>query len=144
MAYLLDTNHCIYLMNGWNNPKDKLSHQERNTVAAFSKIGNDVIYMCEASIGELVYGVERSKRKEYNLRKLKSLLLAVPPIPVTRSVWDIYGQTKAQLVKVGKIMPDIDLLISSAVKYNDLVLVGNDKHMNNLPESFIRENWAGV
>ncbi len=59
MAYLLDTNHCIYLMNGWNNPKDKLSHQERNTVAAFSKIGND-------------------------------------------------------------------------------------KHMNNLPESFIRENWAGV
>ena len=131
-------------MNGWNNPKDKLSHQERNTVAAFSKIGNDVIYMCEASIGELVYGVERSKRKEYNLRKLKSLLLAVPPIPVTRSVWDIYGQTKAQLVKVGKIMPDIDLLISSAVKYNDLVLVGNDKHMNNLPESFIRENWAGV
>ena len=100
--------------------------------------------MCEASIGELVYGVERSKRKEYNLRKLKSLLLAVPPIPVTRSVWDIYGQTKAQLVKVGKIMPDIDLLISSAVKYNDLVLVGNDKHMNNLPESFIRENWAGV
>ena len=131
-------------MNGWNNPKDKLSHQERNTVAAFSKIGNDVIYMCEASIGELVYGVERSKRKEYNLRKLKSLLLAVPPIPVTRSVWDIYGQTKAQLVKVGKIMPDIDLLISSTAKYNDLVLVGNDKHMNNLPESFIRENWAGV
>lgn len=131
-------------MNGWNNPKDKLSHQERNTVAAFSKIGNDVIYICEASIGELVYGVERSKRKEYNLRKLKSFLLAVPPIPVTRSVWDIYGQTKAQLVKVGKIMPDIDLLISSTAKYNDLVLVGNDKHMNNLPESFIRENWAEV
>lgn len=131
-------------MNGWSNPEGKLSHQERNTVAAFSKIEKNVIYMCEASVGELVYGVERSKRREYNLRKLKSLLLAVPPIPATRSVWDIYGQTKAQLREAGKAIPDIDLLISSTAKYYDLVLVGNDSHMNNLPESFVQENWARV
>lgn len=144
MAYLFDTNHCIYLMNGWNNPKSNLTPQERNTVEYFKRIENDVIYMCEASVGELFYGVERSQKKEYNLKKLKALLLAVPPIPVTRSVWEIYGHTKATLSKVGIIIPDIDLLIASTAKYHDMVLVANDKHMKNLPNSFPRENWAKV
>lgn len=144
MAYLFDTNHCIYLMNGWNRPESDLTTQERNTVESFKRIENDVIYMCEASVGELIYGVERSQRKEYNLRKLKALLLAVPPIPVTRSVWEIYGQTKAALSKIGIIIPDIDLLIASTAKYYDMILVGNDKHMKNLPDSFARENWARV
>lgn len=129
-------------MNGWNNPKSALTSQERNTVESFKRIENDVIYMCEASVGELIYGVERSQRKEYNLRKLKALLLAIPPIPVTRSVWEIYGETKAALSKIGIIIPDIDLLIASTAKYYDMILVGNDKHMKNLPDSFVRENWA--
>ncbi|MGD2088281.1 MAG: PIN domain-containing protein [Candidatus Aminicenantes bacterium] len=144
MAYLFDANHCIYLMNGWNNPESNLTAQERNTVEYFKRIENDVIYMCEASVGELVYGVERSQKKEYNLKKLKALLLAVPPIPVTRSVWEIYGKTKATLSKIGIIIPDIDLLIASTAKYHDMVLVANDKHMKNLPNSFVRENWASV
>ncbi len=142
MPYLFDTNHCIYLMNGWNNPEDSLTPQERNTVAAFKKKENDLIYMCEASVGELIYGVERSQRKEYNLEKLKVLLLAVPPIPVSRRIWEIYGQTKAALSRDGIIIPDIDLLIASTAKYYDMILVANDKHMKHLPDSFARENWA--
>jgi tRNA(fMet)-specific endonuclease VapC len=131
-------------MNGWNNPESNLTTQERNTVEYFKRIENDVIYMCEASVGELVYGVERSHKKEYNLKKLKALLFAVPPIPVTRSVWEIYGQTKATLSKIGIIIPDLDLLIALTAKYHDMVLVANDKHMKNLPNSFARENWAKV
>jgi predicted nucleic acid-binding protein len=53
MAYLFDTNHCIYLMNAWNSPEEKLSPQERNTIAAFNSMRNEVIYMSEASVGEL-------------------------------------------------------------------------------------------
>jgi len=144
MAYLFDTNHCIYLMNGWNNPESNLSPQERNTVESFKRIENDVIYICEASVGELVYGVERSQKKEYNLKKLKAFLLAVPSVPVTRSVWELYGKTKARLSKTGIIIPDIDLLIASTAKYYDMILVANDKHMKNLPNSFVRENWAAA
>ena len=129
-------------MNGWNNPQSVLTPQERNTVDSFKKKENDIIYMCEASVGELIYGVERSQRKKSNLEKLKALLLAVPPIPVTRSAWEIYGQTKAILSKNGIIIPDIDLLIASTAKYYDMVLVANDKHMRYLPDSFARENWA--
>jgi len=140
--YLFDTNHCIYLMNGWNNQEDKVTIQERNVVKTFNRKKDDVVYMSEASIGELLYGIERSQRKECNQKRLEVLLLAVPEIPITRNVWEIYGQTKAELSKIGKIIPDIDLLIASTAKCHDMILVANDKHMKNLPDSFVWENWS--
>ena len=142
MTYLFDTNHCIYLMNGWDSPVHRLTPQERSTVAAFGRIRNDVIYMSEVSVGELLYGVARSRRREYNRRRLEVLLSAVPPVPVTRGVWEIYGQTKAELSRDGKTIPDMDMLIASTAKYHSMILVANDKHMKYLPDSFVRENWA--
>ncbi len=142
MAYLFDTNHCIYLMNGWNTPEEHLSDRERNTVRTFNRLKDDVIYMSEASVGELWYGVERSQRKAYNRTRLNILMSAVPPLAVTRRIWELYGQTKAELSKTGKIIPDIDLLIASTAQYYQMVLVANDKHMQYLPVSFRRENWA--
>lgn len=142
MAYLFDTNHCIYLMNGWNTPVDKLSECERNTIVAFNRLHHDVIYMSEASVGELWYGVERSRRQDYNRTRLHILVLAVPPLPATRRIWELYGQTKAELSNVGKVVPDIDLLIAVTAKCHHMTLIANDKHMKHLPPSFLRKNWA--
>ena len=141
MAYLLDTNHCIYLMNGWNKPKNLLSPEELNIVTAYSK-ANKVVYISEASVGELLYGIERSQKKEYNRRNFEKLLLAIPPVPIDRATWEFYGQTKADLSRNGVIIPDMDLLIASTAKRYGLILVANDKHMSYLPDSFIRVNWA--
>jgi len=130
-------------MNGWGNPGNKLTPQELNTVAAFRRIrSNDAAYMSEASVGELLYGVARSQKREYNQRRLDILFSAVLPVPITRRIWEIYGETKAEQSRVGKIIPDMDLLIASTAKHHSMILVANDKHMQNLPGSFIRENWA--
>lgn len=142
MLYLLDTNHCIYLMNGWNAPDDKRSPEERNMARAYHRMQHDVVYMSEASVGELVYGVERSQRKESNQTRLNVFLSAIPPVPITRGVWELYGRTKAELSKIGKTVPDIDLLIAATAKYYNMVLIANDRHMRHLPSSFVRENWA--
>ena len=128
-------------MNGWNKPKGLLSSEELNVVAAYNK-ANAVAYISEASVGELLYGIERSQKKEYNRKNFEKLLLAVPPVPVDGAVWEIYGQTKAYLSRKGKIIPDIDLLIASTAKKYELTLVANDKHMRNLPDSFTWVNWA--
>jgi tRNA(fMet)-specific endonuclease VapC len=101
-----------------------------------------MVYMSEASLGELLYGVARSRKKEYNRRKFRVLLSAIPPLPIVRAVWEIYGETKAELSKRGKILPDMDLLIAASAKCYELTLVANDKHMKNLPDSFPWENWA--
>jgi tRNA(fMet)-specific endonuclease VapC len=129
-------------MNGWGTSADRLTPQEKNTVTAFGGIQDDTVYMSEVSVGELLYGVARSQKREYNRRRLEVLLSAVLPVPVTRSVWEIYGETKAELSRIGKTIPDMDLLIASTAKYHDMILVANDRHMRNLPDSFVRENWA--
>lgn len=67
-------------MNGWNKPKGLLSSEELKIVAAYNE-ANDVAYISEASVGELLYGIERSQKKEYNRRNFEKLLLAIPPCP---------------------------------------------------------------
>ncbi len=129
-------------MNGWGAPESRRSAEERNTAEAFNGIRNDVVYMSEVSVGELLYGVERSRKKEYNRQRLEMLISAVPPVPVTRRVWEIYGETKAELSRHGKTIPDMDLLIAATAKCHCMTLVANDKHMGNLPDAFIWENWA--
>ncbi len=143
MPYLFDTNHCIYLMNGWNTDEEARTPEEQQTVLAFQQLDDDdVVCMSEASVGELVYGIERSQRKASNRMRFHMLLSAIPPVPIVRDVWEIYGQTKAELSQIGKVIPDIDLLIASTAIYYNLILVANDKHMKYLPDSLVRENWA--
>ena len=45
---------------------------------------------------------------------------------------------------IGKTIPDIDLLIASTAKFHNMILVANDNHMKNLPNSFKLENWAEI
>lgn len=87
----------------WGTPFSPFSVPEPDTGAALS-------------VGELVYGVERSQRKASNRTRLNVLLTVVPPIPITRGVWELYGHTKAELSKIGKSIPDIDLLIASTAR----------------------------
>jgi tRNA(fMet)-specific endonuclease VapC len=129
-------------MNGWGQPSERLTVQERNTIKTFQRLETEMVYMSEASLGELLYGVARSSKKEYNRRKLEVLLSAIPPLPIVRAVWEIYGETKAELSNRGKTIPDMDLLIAASAKCYELTLVANDKHMKNLPDSFPWENWA--
>lgn len=145
-GYLLDTNHCAYILNAKGKPENKQSQLERNTIqVVYSKI-EVVLHISEATLGELIYGAEYSKHKEANLQELQAFIEVVPPLLIDREVWQLFGKTKAQLREVGIKMPDIDLLIASTAKRYDLILVTNDKHialLDCLPELFVkRENWA--
>lgn len=145
-GYLLDTNHCAYLLNAKGKQEHKQSQLEKNTIQAVSSRMEVVLHMSEATLGELIYGAEYSKQKEANLQELKAFTEIVPPLLIDREVWQLFGKAKAQLRVVGKKMPDIDLLIASTAKRYGLVLVTNDKHLallDNLPEPFVKmENWA--
>jgi len=105
-----------------------------------------VLHISEATLEELIYGIEYSEQKEKNLQELKAFTEVISPLSIDREVWQFFGEAKAQLRKVGKKMPDIDLLIASTAKRYHLVLVTNDKHLallDCLSEFFVeRENWA--
>ena len=140
-GYLLDTNHCIYLINGLEKPPQKRSQPEKAVIDKLKSLQNIPLYFSEVTLGELHYGIARSQRKEQNQKKLEYLKKLLYPLPVIENVWELFGETLGYLHEQGKPIADRDLLIACTAKIYDLILVTNDKNFNNLPESFKKVNW---
>lgn len=141
MDYLLDTNHCIYLINGLDRSRKNRTAPETNLIDKIQTIESD-IFMSEATLGELYFGAANSTRKDYNYQRIDIFKQAVIPISVDAHIWWLFGDTKAALRKRGKAITDIDLLIACTAKVYDLVLVTNDHDFECLPADFNRENWV--
>lgn len=140
MSYLLDTNHCIYLLNGWN--KRQKSSKEAQVISAFESVENGGVFLSEVTLGELYFGAELSAQQDKNIVRIDALKAAIPPVPVEQTIWRMFGETKATLQQQGKKIPDFDLLIAVSAQYHELTIVTDDKHLLNLlPDSFKRENW---
>lgn len=61
-----------------------------------------------------------------------------PVLPSLR----LYGENKAQLEGVGRMIGDFDLLIGSCAIYHDLIMVtSNLKHFDHIPDIKL-EDWA--
>jgi len=146
-GYLLDTNNCIYYSNALKKQAERRSDEEKRVIQIINSIrSNATLYMSEATLGELIFGAEKSQRKEYNLEQISIFKEAILPLAVDQEVWAIWGKMKAELRKVGKPIANMDLLIAATAKRYDLVLATNDSNMDNL--DFLteirieRENWA--
>lgn len=142
MPYLLDTNHCSYLMNGINKRPERRKAEEINTCAIFQTITLDTIYMSEVSIGELIFGAEISANPFIIHQRIKDFRRMVATAYLDEACWEIFGQTKATLETAGTCPEDFDLLIACIAKRYNAVLVSNDRVFKNLPVSFQVENWA--
>jgi len=141
MAFLLDTNHCIYLINGLNKKESLQSEAERKIIETARSIEAD-IFMSEATLGELYFGAANSARKEENFRRIELFKEAVIPIQIDETTWKLFGITKAILRKQGKSLSDTDLLIACTAKIHKLILVTNDADFDVLPSEFLKENWV--
>ncbi len=142
MPYLLDTNHCSYLMNGLYKKESRCKPEEIKTIEAFNKITTDAVYMSEASIGEISYGAEISAHSTniyQRLAKLKNIILAAP---VDVQCWELFEKTKGELKLNGKKIQDIDLLIACVAHRYGCIFVTNDGAFKNLPAGFQVENWS--
>jgi len=89
-GYLLDTNHCAYILNAKGKPANKQSELEKNTIQVISSRIDALLYISEATLGELIYGAEYSKYKEANLQELKAFIEVVPPLLIDREVWQFF------------------------------------------------------
>jgi len=67
-GYLLDTNNCIYYFNALKKVVEKQSAIEKQVLAKVNSLADDTaLYMSEATLGELIFGAEKSLRRQYNL-----------------------------------------------------------------------------
>lgn len=129
MDYLLDTNICIYYFKGQFDLKDKIE-----------QIGFQKFAISEITLAELIYGAEKSLKKDQNTKVVESFAEKITIIPIFDSI-KIYGKEKARLRQSGTIISDLDLFIGATAIVNDMILVTRNTKEFERMENIKIENW---
>ncbi len=128
--YLIDTNTCIYYINGKYDLKKK-----------FEKADPENCFISEISLAELKFGVENSEKKEINQKALDDFLTVVKVVPIFHSL-DLYAKEKARLRKAGTSIDEFDLLIGvTSVMHNLVMVTNNTEHFKRI-KGIALEDWT--
>ena len=83
-------------------------------------------------IGELYFGAFKSKKVKENLRAISSFMEKIPILENNKGIARLYGETKNQLKKKGKPIPENDIWIASVAKQYGLTIITNDIHFKEI------------
>lgn len=128
--YLLDTNICVYFLNG-----------KFDLEAKIDEVGFENCVVSEITIAELKYGVEKSASKDRNRKTLETFQEKFDLIPIFPAL-DIYAKEKARLKTKGRILDDFDLLIGSTAIFNGFVLVTKNVSDFDRLENIEIQDWT--
>ena len=132
LADLLDTDMCIFLLNGDSRVKSKVA-----------RIGVDAIAGAIPTVGELYFGAYHSGRVEAKLGRVRAFLSPPAPtvLPIGDAAAESFGKFKALLRRAGAPIGDVDLLIAGVAASRDLTIVTNNTaHFSRIP-GLPQENW---
>jgi len=132
VRYLLDTNICIYIAK--HNPPEV---RDRFSRLAASELAISVI-----TLGELRYGAERSQSRERALRSIQSLLQSVGVYELPESAGEHYGQIRAELQGIGKIIGNNDLWLAAHARAEGWIIVTNNECEFVRVPGLQVENWV--
>ena len=122
---LMDTNVCIKILRG-----------RKDAVKAFSENAGDVAVPFMV-LGELYYGVARSKDPALGKSLVDRFAKALPVVDSSPAIMARFGAEKAQLMAAGTPVEDADVLIAAtALECGGRIATGNVRHFNrfrNLP-----------
>jgi tRNA(fMet)-specific endonuclease VapC len=131
MKYLLDTNICVYWLNGNQNIEQKAI-----------QVGLSQIAISFITLSELYYGAYKSQKVQKNLNSIKTLEDKLLRIDSNREICKTFGQLKSELEKGGNIIDDADLFIAfSALTANLVLVTNNERHFSRIKGLKI-ENWS--
>jgi tRNA(fMet)-specific endonuclease VapC len=128
--YLLDTNICVYFLNGQFNLKEKIR-----------EVGFENCVVSEITIAELKYGIAKSSKKEKNQQALDAFQSKIDILPIFPAL-DIYATEKVRLKTKGKILDEFDLLIGATAIHNNLILVTKNVSDFDRLDGIIIEDWT--
>jgi tRNA(fMet)-specific endonuclease VapC len=130
MAYLLDTDICIFFLRGKFEIDQKID-----------SAGKANCFISEITLAELKFGAENSAHPEKHRLLLKAFEKEFATLSIF-SALDLYASEKVRLNKAGTPLDDFDLLIGTTALANALVLVtNNEAHMRRISGIQI-ENWT--
>lgn len=119
--YLLDTNICIFFLQGKYGVKEKIQEAGRKNC-----------YISEITIAELLYGAAYSNSEKHR-HDVEILLESLTVVPIYDSL-PTYATTKAYLRREGQMIEEFDMLIgSSAVHHGYVMVTENVDHFKRIP-----------
>lgn len=129
--YILDTDTCIYWLNG-----------DRGIEKKVLSVGLENVFIAVITECELFYGAYKSARVEKNIEALKALREKIKTIHTSKDIAPLYGRIKTELERAGQVLDDADLLIASVVLASRGVLVTNNTDHFNRVSGLQIENWS--
>ena len=127
--YLLDTDTCIFLLKGKFGVKENVK-----------KAGVENCFVSEITLLELSYGASKSENYEEHIKDIDVVEELFGVVPIYECI-KLFGKEKARLKRIGKSIPEFDLLIGvSSVEKGMTLVTGNEKHMSRI-DGIMIENW---
>lgn len=119
--------------------------KKRPVIASLEKwknVGDATCRVCVASVAEVEFGLYLEGR-EQRWEQYRSLLDGrLEVIPTDTAVWHEFAQRKARQQQLGRIVPDLDLLIAACAAYYGLVVATlNSKDFGKI-EGLAWEDWS--
>lgn len=131
LAYMLDTNICIYVMK---NQPEHLRHK-------FNGLAEQ---LCISSItlGELQYGAEKSTRREANATRVQQFIARLQVLSFNDRAALQYGQLRAELERAGTPCGAYDMQIGAHARSEGLTIVTNNMREFTRMPGLRSENWV--
>lgn len=132
MAYLLDTNICIYVIK-----RKPIAVLEKLNSIRPSEIGLSII-----TVAELYFGAQKSSNPEKNLSALNRFLIPLNIFDFDSAAAIQYSSIRAELETKGLPIGPLDTLIAAHAKSLDYVLVTNNEKEFERVRGLKIENWT--
>ncbi|MBA2595833.1 MAG: type II toxin-antitoxin system VapC family toxin [Chloroflexota bacterium] len=124
MSYLLDTDWLVDIYIGRSDPA-RIVEELRP-----QGIGVSIV-----THGELFEGAFGFPDTGARLARVYVLLARFDTMPLTDPIMEIFGRTRSELRRTGRLIPDMDLLIAATGIPHDLILLTrNLRHFTSIPE----------
>jgi len=131
IKYLLDTNILIYTIKN-RPPMVRETFNRHYGQLAVSSI----------SVGELVYGAEKSAYPERNLADIESMLARVEVLSFDEAAAHHFGQIRAELYGLGTPIGPYDMMLAGQARSAGLILVSNNAKEFERVNGLRLENWV--
>ena len=132
IAFLLDTNMCIYL----------IKRQPAQTLVRLQSLDISTVGISSITLSELEYGVSKSSKSEQNKMALVEFLAPLEILPYDDAAAANYGPLRAFLESQGTPIGPLDTLIAAhALALGCTLVTNNVREFSRVP-SLAVENWA--
>ena len=132
MAYLLDTNICIYIIK--QKPPAVL---ERFQTLTPTQVALSVI-----TVAELEFGAKKSSQPQKNLSALQQFLIPFTIFDFNYAAATVYGTIRSELERKGTPIGPLDTFIAAhAISLSYTLVTNNEKEFSRVQGLQI-ENWV--